>query len=100
MVKRCQYGLCKSDTRYPERLEGGIVFIPFPKPKRSLEKCKRWIKACGRPHDQLNVDKVNGNYNLFVCTKVCIYANILSIDQLRISSLFGYSFDRLSFIMY
>ncbi|KAJ8300219.1 hypothetical protein KUTeg_021738 [Tegillarca granosa] len=24
---------------------------------------------CGRPHSQLNVDIVDGNKNLFVCTK-------------------------------
>ncbi|XP_014853227.1 PREDICTED: zinc finger protein 184-like isoform X1 [Poecilia mexicana] len=69
MVKRCQWGTCNSDTRYPERLEGGIHFIPFPKPKRSLEKCKRWIKACGRPHNRLNETMINGNYHMFVCTK-------------------------------
>ena len=32
MVKRCCYGLCKTDSRYPERLEG-VTFIPFPKKK-------------------------------------------------------------------
>ncbi|XP_032427997.1 zinc finger protein 8-like isoform X2 [Xiphophorus hellerii] len=69
MVKRCQWGTCNSDTRYPERLEGGIHFIPFPKPKRSLDKCKRWIKACGRPHTRLNETMINGNYHMFVCTK-------------------------------
>ncbi|KAJ8317759.1 hypothetical protein KUTeg_005663 [Tegillarca granosa] len=71
MVKRCQWGLCKTDDRYPERLEGNVRFIPFPKPRRSREKCLRWIKLCGRPHSQLNVDIVDGNKNLFVCTKVC-----------------------------
>ena len=70
MVKRCQWGLCDADSRYPERLTGGVFFVPFPKPKRNLEKCKRWIKACGRPHEQLSVDIVNGNYNLYVCSKV------------------------------
>ncbi|KAH3846034.1 uncharacterized protein LOC127873593 isoform X1 [Dreissena polymorpha] len=69
MVKRCQWGLCNSDSRYPARLVGGIEFIPFPKPKRDYDKCKRWIKACGRPHEQLNVNTVNDNYNMFVCSK-------------------------------
>jgi hypothetical protein len=73
MVKRCSWGLCNSDTRYPERLTGGVLFHPFPKPKTQLQKCLRWIKACGRPHHQLNVDIVNGNYHLFVCSKVCNY---------------------------
>ncbi|XP_060556838.1 uncharacterized protein LOC132717394 [Ruditapes philippinarum] len=69
MVKRCQWGLCKSDSRFPDRLVGEIKFIPFPKPKRNRERCLRWNKACGRPHDQLNVEKIDGNYNLYVCTK-------------------------------
>ncbi|KAH3868928.1 zinc finger protein 423-like isoform X3 [Dreissena polymorpha] len=69
MVKRCAWGRCKSDTRYEERLVGNVIFHPFPKPKRHLDRCLRWIKACGRPHDQLNVGKVDGNYNLYVCSK-------------------------------
>ncbi|KAJ8312196.1 hypothetical protein KUTeg_009569, partial [Tegillarca granosa] len=69
MVKRCQWGLCNSDTRYPERLEGGVRFILFPKPRRNKEKCLRWIKLCGRLHEQLNVHIVDGNRHLFVCTK-------------------------------
>ena len=71
MVKRCQWGLCNTDSRYPERIEG-VRFIPFPKPKKNLEKCKRWIKACGRPHEQLNVEMIDGNYHMFVCSKVSI----------------------------
>ncbi|WAQ96029.1 hypothetical protein MAR_028719 [Mya arenaria] len=69
MVKRCAWGLCKSDSRYPERLGEGVEFLPFPKPKRNLNKCLRWIMACGRPQDQLNPEYVNGNYHLYVCTK-------------------------------
>ena len=30
----------------------------FLKPKTELEKCKRWIKNCGRPHEQLNLERV------------------------------------------
>ncbi|XP_061672334.1 uncharacterized protein LOC133498967 [Syngnathoides biaculeatus] len=67
MVKRCSHGLCNSDDRYPERLVGGVQFVPFPKPKRQYEKCLRWIKLCGRPHDQLNPSKINRNR--YVCTK-------------------------------
>ncbi|KAK0133500.1 hypothetical protein N1851_030987 [Merluccius polli] len=33
MVKQCAYGICKSDSRYPKSLAGGVVFFPFPKPK-------------------------------------------------------------------
>lgn len=81
MVKRCQWGLCDSDSRYPERLTGGIVFIPFPKPKRNLDKCKRWIKSCNREHHQLNVEKVDGNYNLYRLThsRFNIYVYIPSL---------------------
>ncbi|CAG2229210.1 unnamed protein product [Mytilus edulis] len=51
------YGVCKSDSRYPERLaEKDVHFIPFPKPLRNRVKCERWIRACGRP--DLNVEKV------------------------------------------
>ncbi|XP_048044353.1 uncharacterized protein LOC125267090 isoform X2 [Megalobrama amblycephala] len=52
MVKRCAHGVCKSDTRFPERLSGGVVFFPFPKPKTQRERCLQWIKQCGRPHSQ------------------------------------------------
>ena len=58
MVLRCAWGTCNADERYPERLNGGR-FILFPKPKTELEKCKRWIKNCGRPHEQLNLERVN-----------------------------------------
>ncbi|KAM3611186.1 uncharacterized protein V6R79_014647 [Siganus canaliculatus] len=67
MVKRCSWGKCKSDTRYPDRLKGGIRFIPFPKPKSNPEKCLLWIKLCGRPHTQLNPSKIDKNS--FVCSK-------------------------------
>ncbi|XP_061684081.1 zinc finger protein 665-like isoform X2 [Syngnathoides biaculeatus] len=58
MVLRCAWGMCNGDERYPERLLGGHL-VRFPTPKRNLEKCMRWIKACGRPHEQLNVSKIN-----------------------------------------
>ncbi|XP_057187997.1 uncharacterized protein LOC130553195 isoform X2 [Triplophysa rosa] len=57
MVKRCSYGTCNSDSRYPERL-GKILFHPFPKPATNLEKCMKWIRLCGRPHHQLSLDKL------------------------------------------
>ncbi|XP_042566525.1 zinc finger MYM-type protein 4 isoform X3 [Clupea harengus] len=66
MVKRCAYGTCKSDTRYPERLEGGVVFIAFPKPKTQEERCRLWIKQCG-PQSQLNISKINKH--TYVCSK-------------------------------
>ena len=66
MVKRCQWGLCNLDNRYPDRLVCDIEFISFPKPKRDLEKCKRCINACGRPHEQLNANTVKDNNNIFL----------------------------------
>ncbi|XP_046574050.1 uncharacterized protein LOC124282122 [Haliotis rubra] len=72
MVKRCSWGTCNSDTRYPERLAGGITFIPFPKPARNFDKCQRWIRLCGRPKYQLNMDILRDHSrgkHFFVCTK-------------------------------
>ena len=43
---------CRSDERYPEKYKG-IAFSLFPMPKRRLEDCEAWIRACGRPHDQI-----------------------------------------------
>ncbi|KAJ8308109.1 hypothetical protein KUTeg_012983 [Tegillarca granosa] len=68
MVKRCSHGTCKTDDRYPDRLSGGVKFVPFPKPKTEYDKCLRWIRLCGRPHDQLNPTKINANR--YVCTKM------------------------------
>ena len=67
MVKICCYGTCRSDTRYPDPLFE-VNFYPFPKPKSNFDKCLRWIKACGRPHSDLNVKKINKD--TYVCSKV------------------------------
>ncbi|XP_033730606.1 uncharacterized protein LOC117320019 [Pecten maximus] len=72
MVKRCCWGTCNTDSRFPDRLEGGVTFIPFPKPGRSLEKCKEWIRLCGRPQSQLNEEILRERSkakHLFVCSK-------------------------------
>ena len=68
MVKRCAWGTCKTDSRYPERLEGGVFFFPFPKPKSKPDKCRLWIKLCGHPHSQLNPSRIDRH--TFVCSKV------------------------------
>ena len=47
-----------------------VQFVPFAKPKTNKEKCLRWIKLCGRPHQQLNIDNITEWK--FICTKVCI----------------------------
>ena len=70
MVKHCCWGTCKSDSRYPERLEGAF-FIPFAKPKQTPDKCRLWVKLCGRPHKQLNVGKVTKD--TYICSKVSLF---------------------------
>lgn len=60
------------DSRYPDRL-GNIQFHPFPKPPRNLEKCMKWIRLCGLPHQQLSVDKLRNHStgkHIYVCSKV------------------------------
>ncbi|KAK7101626.1 uncharacterized protein [Littorina saxatilis] len=48
--KTCAYGLCKSDSRHYGRPKmEGVAFIYFPQPRKDKEKCKRWVRACGRP---------------------------------------------------
>lgn len=68
VAKHCVWGMCNADSRYPERYPG-VQFIPFVKPKREREKCIRWIKACGRPHSQLSVQKINKW--MYICSRVC-----------------------------
>lgn len=59
--KRCAYGTCKNDSRYPAswvRNPKGdpVEFFHFPGAKRQKERRERWIKACHRGDS-------------FVCTK-------------------------------
>ena len=55
--KHCFYCKCNSNCRYAEipRMKN-VGWVPFPKPKTNMEKCERWIRACGR--DNFTVDKV------------------------------------------
>lgn len=66
MVKRCVWGTCKSDSRYPDRIKG-LHFIPFPKPKANYEKCLLWIRLCGRPHWQFNPSTITKH--TYICSK-------------------------------
>ena len=43
--------------------DGDVHYIPFVKPNKDLERCKRWIKLAGRDED---VSKIT--YNTYVCT--------------------------------
>jgi len=49
----------------------GVCFFPFPKPWIDMDKCRKWIKACGRPLEQLNENKISGHH--YVCSKVIIF---------------------------
>ncbi|KAJ8307658.1 hypothetical protein KUTeg_014790 [Tegillarca granosa] len=72
MVKHCSHGTCKSDSRYPDKLNGAIgLFIPFAKPRTDLDKCLRWISLCRRPHSQLNKEKITKH----------IYLHLLFISE-------------------
>ena len=46
------FGQCRLDERCPENSKG-MTFFPFSNPKRRLEDCQGWMRACGRPHHQL-----------------------------------------------
>ncbi|CAB4037576.1 zinc finger 554-like isoform X1 [Paramuricea clavata] len=65
MVKRCAWGTCNTDSRYPKRLiKDGIpvTFHPFPSERKFKKRRESWIRACCRADG-------------FVCTKdsyVCI----------------------------
>lgn len=61
-------GTCNSDTRYLEMLGNVVNFLPFPKPHLNQDKCLLWIKLCGKPQHQLNVDKLNTD--VYICSKL------------------------------
>ena len=51
MVKRCAWGTCNTDSRYPERLiKDGVpvTFHRFPSVTKFKEQRKAWIRACCR----------------------------------------------------
>ena len=65
-ARHCSYGTYNSDSRYSDREHmKGFFRIPFPKPKRKLEKCQRWIRACGR--ERFTVVKVT--WWKYICSK-------------------------------
>lgn len=58
VTKYCCFGKCKSDSRkLKKNPENTIFFVPFPKPNKESEKCKKWILACKR--DNFNESNVN-----------------------------------------
>ena len=62
MHLHCCYGVCKSDSRKPEE---GVIFLPFPKPKKFPETAKRWVHLCAR--DNFTVKKINRF--TYICSK-------------------------------
>ena len=66
---RCSWGQCNSDSRYYHKREDlkNVFFLKFPKKNKEREKCLIWIKACNRPHTQLNIDKLQSFH--YVCSK-------------------------------
>ena len=42
--KHCCYGICTSDSRYPEKLPIGTYFINFAKPGKVNEGMTKWQK--------------------------------------------------------
>ena len=58
-TKHCCYGTCNSNSRYVDRTDmQAVFFINFPKSKSQREKSDKWIRRCGRPKEQFNVDRV------------------------------------------
>ncbi len=61
MEKRCAWGTCNTDSRYPERIGNIIYFIMFPESKQNRAKCpsiqpqykwrqKRSFSGCHKPY--------------------------------------------------
>ena len=80
-VKHCAWGTCTSDSRDKEKEHmRDVKFYSFPKPdlqndfcERTI-RCRNWIKACGGPHSQLNLQKIEPDYKKYryyyvVCSK-------------------------------
>ena len=84
--KHCAWGTCKSDSDYPDKLEPGVIFIPFPKPGHTRDfvrpgvpmtelnkkaeaeknaKAKRWLHLCGRKHFN-SLDQIKNH--TYVCS--------------------------------
>lgn len=83
-TKRCSWGTCNSDSRYKDKdYMQNVSFHAFPKPTADLERCRLWIKQCGRPHSDLSVDKIRPHH--FVCSKVRtsdVYHAMLSLKYI------------------
>lgn len=71
-TKHCCYGTCQSDSRYSDREHmKGVFFLPFPKPKKDLEKCKKWVHACRRAAFTTN----SVTKDTYICSKHFVGGN-------------------------
>ena len=80
-VKHCAWGTCTSDSRDKEKEHmRNVKFYSFPKPDLQNDfcektiRCRNWIKARGRPHSQLNLQKIEQDYKKYryyyvICSK-------------------------------
>ena len=62
---QCKWGPCKNTK--DKRLLGfnsdkNIKYHLFPNPQTDIDKCRKWIKACNRPHEQLNVERISKDW--------------------------------------
>lgn len=66
VVKHCAWGDCRSDNRYSfkENMQG-VDFVKFPSKHTDVDRCKKWVKACGRAN--FTLDKVTRD--TYICTK-------------------------------
>ena len=50
-------GKCRNDSRYSHKPHmEEVKFSPVSEPLMTLDRCRSWLKACTRPHEQMNVD--------------------------------------------
>lgn len=64
----CLYGPCKSrikSLKYKVKGGEGVFFIKFPSSKNDVEKCRKWISACGR--DNLTIENIN--QSSYICSR-------------------------------
>src|SRR4029434_10565389 len=58
LTQRIPTRTCECCLRSDTEIRGMRRFFPaFPKPKTQEERCRWWIKQCGRPHSHLNISK-------------------------------------------
>ena len=75
MVKQCAYGTCRSDTRYPARLEGHVVFFShFQSPKHRRKGAGGGLNSVGDPPPN----------SIYLKTHICLLQSKLSCLQIAI----------------